>query len=38
MQVKFDIKYERSKKKVAKRIALEKIEKTEQLFQDDPSH
>ena len=38
MQVKFDIKYERSKKKIAKRIALDKIEKTEQLFQNDPSH
>ena len=38
MQVKFDLKYERSKKKIAKRIALDKIEKTEKLFQDDPTH
>ena len=38
MQVKFDIKYERSKKKVAKRIAIEKVEKTEELFKNDPTH
>jgi len=38
MQVRFDIKYERSKKKIAKRISLDKIEKTEQLFQSDPMH
>ena len=38
MQVKFDIKYERSKKKIAKRIPLDKIEKTEQLFKNEPSH
>ena len=38
MQVKFDIKYERSKKKIAKRISLDKIEKTEQLFGNEPSH
>ena len=38
MQVKFDLKYERSKKKVAKRIGLRKIEETEKLFQHDPTH
>ena len=38
MQVKFDIKYERSKKKVAKRIDIEKVEKTEKLFKSDPTH
>ena len=38
MQVKFDIKYERSKKKVAKRIDLQKIEETETLFAEDHSH
>ena len=38
MQVKFDIKYERSKKKVAKRIEIQKIEKTEELFKSDPAH
>jgi len=38
MQVKFDSKYERSKKKVAKRIDIQKIEKTEELFVSDPTH
>ena len=38
MQVKFDIKYERSKKKIAKKISLDKIEKTEQLFIKEPAH
>ena len=38
MQVKFDTKYERSKKKIAKRIDILKIEQTENLFLDDPSH
>lgn len=38
MQVEFDLKYERSKKKISKRINIEKIEKTEKLFRDDPTH
>ncbi len=38
MQVEFDAKYERSKKKVAKRISVHKIEETEILFQSDPHH
>ena len=38
MQVKFDIKYERSKNKVAKRIDIEKVEKTEELFKNDPTY
>ena len=38
MQVKFDIKYERSKKKVAKRIDILKIQQTETLFKNDPSN
>jgi len=38
MQVKFDIKYERSKKKIAKRISILKIEQTEDLFKSDPFH
>ena len=36
MQVRFDVKYERSKKKVSKRIGIEKIDKTERLFTEDP--
>jgi len=36
MQVKFDIKYERSKLKVSKKIELQKIIDTELLFQQDP--
>jgi len=38
MQVKFDIKYERSKKKIAKRIDIQKIQQTEVLFKSDSSH
>jgi hypothetical protein len=38
MQVEFDLKYERSKKKISKRINIEKIEKTEQLFCEDSMH
>ncbi len=38
MQVKFDLKYERSRKKVSKRIEIQKIEQTESLFQTDPTH
>jgi len=38
MQVKFDVKYERSKKKIAKRISIEKIEHTEILFKEDKFH
>ena len=38
MQVKFDVKYERSKKKIAKRIGIEKIEQTELLFKEDGFH
>lgn len=35
MQVKFDIKYERSKKKVSAKIGLQKITETELLFKTD---
>ena len=38
MIIKFDIKYERSKKKIAKKIGLVKIIDTEELFQSNPSH
>ena len=38
MPVEFDVKYERSKKKIAKKIALEHIVKTEALFIEDPTH
>ena len=38
MQVKFDVKYERSKKKIAKRIDSDKIKQTEALFLHDPLH
>jgi hypothetical protein len=38
MQVRFDIKYERSKKKIVKRIDIQKILQTETLFKTDPSH
>ena len=38
MSLKFDAKYERSKKKVAKRIALTLILETEELYKNDPSH
>jgi len=37
MQVEFDIKYVRSKKKVAKKISLKTIEETEELFKIDPN-
>ena len=38
MPLEFDVKYERSKKKVAKKISLALIEKTEELYKTDPSH
>ncbi len=38
MSVEFDVKYERSKKKIAKKIGLDKIIETEELFQSDPSN
>jgi len=38
MPLKFDIKYERSKKKIAKKISLKLIEETEELYKTDPSH
>jgi hypothetical protein len=38
MQVRFDVKYERSKKKIVKRIDIQKILQTETLFQTNPSH
>jgi len=38
MPLKFDVKYERSKKKIAKKIALILIEETEELYKTDPSH
>jgi hypothetical protein len=38
MPVKFDIKYNRSKSKVTKKIGLTKIVETEELFNIDPSH
>lgn len=37
MQVKYDAKYLRSKKKIIKRIGIEKIEQTEALFQNNTS-
>ena len=37
MPVEFDVKYLRSKKKVAKKIGLDNIEKTEALFLEDPT-
>ena len=37
MQVEFDIKYLRSKRKVAKKISLKVIEETEELFKIDPN-
>ena len=37
MQVEFDIKYLRSKRKVAKKISLKAIEDTEELFKTDPN-
>ena len=38
MSLEFDVKYERSKKKVAKKISLALIVKTEELYKTDPSH
>jgi len=38
MPLKFDVKYERSKKKISKKIALILIEETEALYKTDPSH
>ena len=38
MPLKFDVKYERSKKKISKKIALTLIEETEELYKTDPSH
>jgi hypothetical protein len=38
MHVEFDIKYERSKRKIAKRIPIKKIEQTETLFKNNPTH
>jgi mRNA-degrading endonuclease HigB of HigAB toxin-antitoxin module len=38
MPLKFDVKYERSKKKVAKKISLALIEETEELYRTNPSH
>ena len=37
MSLEFDIKYERSKKKIAKKIGLSTITKTETLFNQNPS-
>ena len=37
MLVKFDIKYTRSKHKISKKIGLETIIQTEELFRVDPS-
>ena len=37
MQVEYDIKYLRSKRKVAKKISLKVIEDTEELFKKNPS-
>ncbi len=38
MPLEFDVKYERSKNKVAKKISLTLIEETEELYKTDPSH
>ena len=38
MSLKFDVKYERSKKKIAKKIPLALIEETEELYKNDSSH
>ncbi len=38
MLLKFDIKYERSKKKIAKKISLARIVETEELYKCNPSH
>jgi len=37
MSLEFDIKYLRSKKKISKKIGLDNIEKTEKLFETNPS-
>jgi len=38
MPLKFDAKYVRSKKKVAKKISLTLIKETEELYRTNPSH
>jgi len=38
MPLKFDVKYKRSKKKIAKKITLTLIEETEKLYKTNPSH
>ena len=38
MLLKFDIKYERSKKKIAKKISLALIVETEELYKSNPLH
>ncbi|HHH19958.1 MAG TPA: plasmid stabilization protein [Campylobacterales bacterium] len=38
MPLEFDEKYKRSKRKVAKKIGLQNIEKTEELFKKDSAH
>ena len=38
MPLELDVKYIRSKKKVAKKIGLNVIEETETLFRNDPNH
>ena len=38
MSLEFDIKYERSKKKISKKIAFDIIEETEELFKINPSN
>jgi len=38
MSLKFDVKYERSKKKISKKISLTLIVETEELYKIDPSH
>jgi len=38
MSLKFDLKYERSKKKISKKISITLIEDTEELYKNDPTH
>ena len=38
MPLKFDVKYERNKKKIAKKISLALIVETEALYQTEPYH
>ena len=38
MSVEFDVKYERSKKKISKKIGLAKIIETEEIFISNPSY